>query len=636
MDKNLIPQALQHHKAGRLGEAKNIYDHVLILYPQHPDALYLRGLIALQTGEAEAAVGYLRKATKLQPKNVMFRGNLATALMQIGDLEGAEAAFRRAIDLDSNQAQFHLGFANCLALRGKLAQAEQALRRLTQRFPQFALAWFNLGNSIADQGRNLEAVEFYQRAIAIDPALSEARNNLGAILLAIGRSAEAEAVYREALRLRPDDTKLLCNLASLLIDLGRFAEAENQCRRAIALIPDLSDAYTILGAAIGHQGRLVSALEMHRKAAALAPQNARIRSALGIALYETGEVKEGLELLAEAIQMGPDLWEARVSLGNIHLAEGRFEQGWEGYYHRTGRLAFPKQHPGVPIASSLPASLAGKHICLLNEQGLGDQLFLLRWLPALKAQGVTVSYKPDPKLESIVRRITALDHCVPSTDALPDADFYFMLGDLPCYLSRGMAAEAESLCPASLPLMPLAEHLRAMREQLSKLGPPPYIGITWRGGTPPEEQHGAMSWMLFKEVPLAQLAGALSDVKGTLIALQRKPGAGEIDQLRALLPRPLHDLSEANGSLEDMLALLTLLDEYIGVSNTNIHLRAALGRTARVLLPCPAEWRWMTNGDESPWFPGFQVYRQSTHGEWSAALQSLANDLSSLPSPARP
>jgi hypothetical protein len=103
-----------------------------------------------------------------------------------------------------------------------------------------------------------------------------------------------------------------------------------------------------------------------------------------------------------------------------------------------------------------------------------------------------------------------------------------------------------------------------------------------------------------------------------------------------LLQRPLHDLSEANESLEDMLALLSLLDDYIGVSNTNMHLRAAIGRTARVLLPCPAEWRWMASGDESPWFPGFRVYRQNTHGEWSAALQRIANDMSAMPSPACP
>ena len=202
-----------------------------------------------------------------------------------------------------------------------------------------------------------------------------------------------------------------------------------------------------------------------------------------------------------------------------------------------------------------------------------------------------------------------------------------MLGDLPFYLSAKAESEIHKPCPASLPLTPLADNLRAMQEQLSKLGPPPYIGLTWRGGTPPEEQNSAMSWMLFKEVPMTQLAGALHDVKGTLIALQRKPGAGEIEQLSQFLHRPLHDLSGANEQLEDMLALLTLLDDYIGVSNTNVHLRAAVGRTARVLVPCPAEWRWMANGDESPWFTGFAVYRQKNDGDWTTALQQLAANL---------
>ncbi|MDH3435828.1 MAG: glycosyltransferase, partial [Betaproteobacteria bacterium] len=70
-----------------------------------------------------------------------------------------------------------------------------------------------------------------------------------------------------------------------------------------------------------------------------------------------------------------------------------------------------------------------------------------------------------------------------------------------------------------------------------------------------------------------------------------------------------------------------LADEYVGVSNTNMHLRAAAGRTARVLLPCPAEWRWMAAGASSPWFPGFSLYRQSPDGDWSAALAKLGDDL---------
>ena len=169
--------------------------------------------------------------------------------------------------------------------------------------------------------------------------------------------------------------------------------------------------------------------------------------------------------------------------------------------------------------------------------------------------------------------------------------------------------------------------MAAMQERLSNLGPPPYIGLTWRGGTPPDEQAAGMSWMLYKEIPTQQLGNALSGVEGTFIALQRKPGAGEIDRMSEHLRHPLHDFTDANDQLDDMLALLALLDEYIGVSNTNMHLRAAVGKTARVLVPCPPEWRWMARGDESPWFPGFPIYRQTADGNWNAALARLSHDL---------
>jgi hypothetical protein len=90
-------------------------------------------------------------------------------------------------------------------------------------------------------------------------------------------------------------------------------------------------------------------------------------------------------------------------------------------------------------------------------------------------------------------------------------------------------------------------------------------------------------------------------------------------------------LTAWNEDLEGMLALLALADEYIGVSNTNMHLRAGTGRTARVMAPRPAEWRWLPGGSESPWFPGFQVYRQGTDGKWDAAFDRLERDLRGPP-----
>jgi len=88
----------------------------------------------------------------------------------------------------------------------------------------------------------------------------------------------------------------------------------------------------------------------------------------------------------------------------------------------------------------------------------------------------------------------------------------------------------------------------------------------------------------------------------------------------------VHDFTALNEDLEDMLALLSFMDEYVTVSNTNVHLRAATGRNSRVLVPNPPEYRWMAEGEESPWFPGCKLYRQKVDGAWEEALAALARD----------
>ena len=93
------------------------------------------------------------------------------------------------------------------------------------------------------------------------------------------------------------------------------------------------------------------------------------------------------------------------------------------------------------------------------------------------------------------------------------------------------------------------------------------------------------------------------------------------------LGREAYDLMALNDDLEDMLAALSLLDEYVTVSNTNVHLRIGAGGTCRVLVPNPAEYRWMSGGDESPWFPGSKVYRQRVDGDWGGAFAALIEDL---------
>jgi tetratricopeptide (TPR) repeat protein len=649
----LMKQALALHQAGQIRAAESLYRQVLAVAPNHPDALHLLGLAALQTGDLSEAVELIRKAATLQPRNGTYQGNLANALFQLGNYTEAIAAYRQAAKINPDEPRFPMGIANCDACRGDRAGAEAQLRRLLKRHPRFALAWFNLGNTVREQGRPEEAIDPYRRAIHLDPALADAHNGLGAVLHALGRLQDAEDAYRQHLAMQPDSLMGYCNLASVLIDRGRFSDAATLCRREMERFAESPDLRLMLGSALAYQGDLIGARGEFRAAATLAPESPRALWGLGLALLESGNAIEGLDCLERALGMRSGSPELRHSMAGVYLSQGDLQSGWQEYYWRPARGRFAEKVPGLHDVSNALGNISGKRIALLREQGLGDELFFLRFAAVLKSKGVEITYRADAKIASLLERVPALDQVITADAPLPLSDLTLLLGDLPQVLGtldssprpprelasvtgRGAATRGFGFLralkvfypeiPAPLALTSMPEQVEKTKQRLAQLGPAPYLGLTWRAGTAPEEQRG-MIWMLHKEIPLEQLGAALRGTRGTLLALQRKPAPGEIEKAGQLIGRPLHDLCSANEDLEVMLALLSLIDDYVGVSNTNMHLRAAAGRAAHVLLPCPAEWRWMAVGDESPWFPGFRIYRQKPDGSWNEAIERLGADL---------
>jgi hypothetical protein len=192
-----------------------------------------------------------------------------------------------------------------------------------------------------------------------------------------------------------------------------------------------------------------------------------------------------------------------------------------------------------------------------------------------------------------------------------------LVGDLPLVFDPHHGPR-----PAPLPLKPGAEALERVSDRLRAAGPPPWIALTWRAGM----RDLGLYDRLFKEVPLAALGEALRGVRATWIGVQRSPAPGEREAIEGSLGAPVHDFSSINDDLEDALAVMALMDDYVGVSNTNLHLRASLNRGARVLVAFPPEWRWGFEG-VSPWFPEMSAYRAAPGGDWSAALAALRRDM---------
>jgi predicted O-linked N-acetylglucosamine transferase (SPINDLY family) len=304
--------AAQHHQAGRLELAAEIYRRILAVAPDHPDALQRMGVLAHQIGQPAVGVECFRRAMAADPSNAEVIYNLGLALEQQGDRAGAIEAYRRA-----------------------LAVA-----------PDFAQASNNLGSLLREQGRLDEALACYTRAIELQPGLAEAHSNLGIALSGQGKLREAADCFRRAAELEPDQALFHYNLGTTLDDLRQREEAVACYRRALRLNPAMTPAYIRLGSALQAQGRLDEAVACLRQAIALDPSSAVALNNLGNVLRRQAAREAAIDCYQRAVALKPDYADAYNNLGNAWDDLGRFEEAI-GSYQRAIALA-----PGLAVAHS--------------------------------------------------------------------------------------------------------------------------------------------------------------------------------------------------------------------------------------------------------------------------------------------
>lgn len=396
----------------------------------------------------------------------------------------------------------------------------------------------------------------------------------------------------------------------------RFAQATALYRAVVALVPTAVSPRLNFAQTLCAQGHFQDALAALERVRAIDPADGAALHAHAVALHSTGDFAGAALLGRRGLALMPDNLDAQNSLAHALLCQGQLAEGWRHYLARPSTRVEPNPFNRRP----LPADLHGRRLLVIADQGLGDEIFFLRFVPRLKQAGAWIAYQAHSKIAGMVSRLPFLDYV--STCAAedpPGIDALLSVGDLP-YLTTNFP---ELDHPPSISLTVLPGLAAELSRQLAMLGPPPYIGVTWRAG---------VADMLDKRIPPGDLAAALSGLPGTIVSLQRQPEDGEIEGFIRALGRPVTDFGALNEDLEKMLAMLSLLDELVGVSNTNVHLRAALGRDARVFVPFPPEFRWPGDSEGSPWFSGFTLYRQQPEAagsSWTLALQRLRHDLQS-------
>lgn len=508
------------------------------------------------------------------------------------------------------------------ALReGAPERAAQAYLALVELAPGDIAAWTALATIALRAGRPDRALEPIARAIVLDRK-SARLHALHAVALAeLGRHAEAEVAARRAVKLGPADAGAHYNLGKILLILGRIDESIGECQRSIALDAERPGAYFNLALALDRRGDFEAAWRAAERGLKVAADDPWLLSWKAIAIERREGASASVAFLRAQLERLPGLDALHFSLYSRLLGVGQWREAWPELLWRSQRRLGRRPAADEYRSRRLPARLDGAQVLLLADWGLGDFLFFARFAPQVAARGARITLRAPPKLLPLARQWTWAQ--VVSDEGPVDASAYDRietLEDLPALL----AADA----PAHTLALRADEAQRARWETtLARAGARPYIGVTWRAGTDLRERPGPGDDVtrLSKQCPIDAIAGTLSPIGGTRVVLQRGPREGEVAQFAARAGGALCDLSEVNEDLPAMAAVLSLLDDYVGVSNTNMHLRIALGGTARVLVPFPPEGRWGSSGDSSPWFPGFSIYRDV--GGWDAALERLRADL---------
>ena len=243
--------AIQHHQAGRLQTAEEIYRLILQADPDHAEALQLLGVIASQMGQHEMAVEHISRAIGLNGKVTAFHNNLGEAYRALGRIPEAAACYRRALKLEPNDAVACNNLGVVLNSQGRSDEAIDCYRRALNSKPNYAEAHNNLGNAFKAKGQLDEAVACFRRALNLKPDVAEMHNNVGVVWNKQGKLDQAVACYRRALELKPDYAAAHHNLGITLEQIGDLQGAEDCFRAALRFNSRLAVAHGKLARLLG-------------------------------------------------------------------------------------------------------------------------------------------------------------------------------------------------------------------------------------------------------------------------------------------------------------------------------------------------------------------------------------------------
>lgn len=510
-------------------------------------------------------------------------------------------------------------FYNCgaaLLNRGRAAEAIEMLDAALRARPEHPEALCLGGFILGQTGQTDAALRFYGQAINLKPDYPVALSNSGKLLFSLRRFDEALVAFDKAIALAPENADDWNNRAGALRELGRLEESLVACERAVQLRSDFAEAVLNHASVLMKLGRHDEALAIYRKAKTLKQDFAAALCGEGLTLNALARHDEALAAFDEAARLG-DV-DAISNRGCLHLLLGDFEQGWEGYERRWLAGRSLEEALGVKFPTWSGKIVAGERLLIMNDHGLGDTIQFSRYAMLAARAGADVTFLCPRNLHRLFKAYEGV-RLVDEIQASETFDAQIAVSSLP----RAFGTRLENI-PAPVPYLRAEAEVRA--KWAARIGAEGFkIGIHWQGNPNPAADIG-------RSFPLAALAPLAAWPNVRLISLQK--GAG-IEQLASLPPGMAvetlgEDFDAGPDAFLDTAAAIAHLDLVVTCDTSIAHLAGALGAPVWVALKHVAEWRWLRERVDSPWYPSMRLFRQAERDQWGELFTRMAAVLAPL------
>ncbi|BBB91660.1 MAG TPA: tetratricopeptide repeat protein [Methylomusa anaerophila] len=583
---NTLQQAKDCLNRGQTAKAEQLVTKVIHKSPNNCQALFLLGIIAGQTGDLNKSVKSFEKLLALQPATPEIYYNLATTLMKQEKYSAAEPLLRKTLELKEDFIEAYINLGHVLHKLNNHRKAEACFRQAVERAPADPIANYNLGTALLHRKQLAEAANCFQAALDINPAYVEALLSLCQTYKESGRPDEAVRCLRKAAARQPDNAAVFYHLGEELRRQENYEEACTTYQKTIELNSRMKAAYINWGVCLQALKKPLAAIGAYNQALAIEP-SPEICGNRAQAILQSGNLELGFKEYE---------WRTKVTEHRPLFEWCCHKPRWQGEL------------------------FSGKRLLVHHEQGLGDTLQFVRYLPLVKARGGIVIFSTKQALLRLLKNFPGIDQLVEHAEE-PITNLNYDLA-IPQMSLPAVFGSTLATIPAKVPYIQANPALSRKWAKNMIANGKLKVGLVWAGN--PNHVEGLIRTCgLAALKPLAAVAAAVDfyslQVGGAAKELKNPPdGLAVID-----LTRRIKDFA-------DTAALVDNLDLVISVDTAVAHLAGAMGKPVWNLLPFASEWRWLAAGNNSPWYPTMRLFRQPKPQDWPAVLHEVTAALQSM------